>query len=327
MRLPAFLLAAVFYLSAPIVEAAGFRTITIPADAAGPSIQGAVWSPCGAPAGEVKFLNITLPATANCPIVGDKLPLVVISHGYSGNFLSQRDTAAALADAGFVVVAINHPIDSGAGDMSRADTLAALVERPADIKRTIDFMLGAWGDHTRIDPGKVGFFGFSRGGYTGLVVAGGDPDIRKAVAFCPSSKPRCDELRRNDLPAQAPVHDARVKAAIVTDPGFAPLFDAEGLKGVRIPLQLWASELSNEDMTGGEVRSEWVAVIERALPVKPDYRVVRGAGHFAFALPCSSERAKAFPRGCTDRPGFDRAAFHNELNAAVLAFFREHLGN
>jgi predicted dienelactone hydrolase len=326
VRLPALMLAAAFCLAAPIVEAAGFRMVRIPADAAGPSIQAAVWSPCGEPAGEAKLGSITLPATANCPIVGDKLPLVVISHGYGGNFLGHRDTAATLADAGFVVVAINHPIDSGRGDMSRADTLAVLVERPADIKRTIDFMLGAWGDHTRIDPGKVGFFGFSRGGYTGLVVAGGNPDIRKAVAFCPSPKPRCDELRRNALPEQAPVHDPRVKAVVIADPGFVPLFDAEGLRGVTIPLQLWASELSNEDMTGGELKSEWVAAIGRALPVKPDYRVVRGAGHFAFVSPCPAE-AKAFRRGCMDRPGFDREAFHNAFNAAVVEFFGEHLGN
>jgi predicted dienelactone hydrolase len=118
---------AAFCLSAPMVEAAGFRTVSIPADAAGLSIQGAVWSPCAEPAGEVKFGSATLPATADCPVAGDKLPLVVISHGYSGNVLGHRDTAAALADAGFVVVAINHPIDSGRSDMSRADTLAVLV--------------------------------------------------------------------------------------------------------------------------------------------------------------------------------------------------------
>jgi predicted dienelactone hydrolase len=211
--------------------------------------------------------------------------------------------------------------------MARADTLAVLVDRPADIKRTIDFMLGAWSDRARINPGEVGFYGFSRGGYTGLVVAGGDPDIRKAVALCPSFKPRCDELRRNALPAQMPVHDPRVKAAVLADPGFAFLFDADSLKRVTIPIQLWASELSNEDMTGGELRSEWVAAIGRDLPVKPDERVVRGAGHFAFVSPCGVALGKALPKGCADPPGFDRAAFHDAFNAAVIAFFRQHLSN
>jgi len=30
-------------------------------------------------------------------------------------------------------------------------------------------------------------------------------------------------------------------------------------------------------------------------------------------------------RACTDREGFDRKAFHDELNAATVAFLRTHL--
>jgi predicted dienelactone hydrolase len=29
---------------------------------------------------------------------------------------------------------------------------------------------------------------------------------------------------------------------------------------------------------------------------------------------------------CTSRPGFDRAAFHRDFNAAVTAFFAKELG-
>ena len=41
-----------------------------------------------------------------------KLPLVVFSHGTAGWFGGHHDTAAALADAGFVVAAINHSGDN-----------------------------------------------------------------------------------------------------------------------------------------------------------------------------------------------------------------------
>jgi predicted dienelactone hydrolase len=120
----------------------------------------------------MKIEGLTVPAAPNCPIAGEKLPLIVISHGYGGWYLGHHDTSEALADAGFIVVAINHP-QANHADMSRANGLGVLIERPLDIKRTIDFMLTASPDAAKIDPQRVGFYGFSQGGYTGLVVAGG----------------------------------------------------------------------------------------------------------------------------------------------------------
>ncbi len=327
MRVFKFTLVAAFCLMATFTQAAGFRFIRVPADAAGAMLQAAVWYPCLDQVGEVKLPAITLSATQNCAVSGAKLPLIVISHGFGSYFAVHHDIAEALADGGFAVVALSHPVDTGDGDMNRADTLAVLTERPADIKRLIDYMLSAWSDRAKLAPDNVGFFGFSRGGYTGLVVAGGNPDIRKAVAFCPegSPKPSCGQLRRNEIPTQAFVHDQRVKALVIADPGLGPLFDRDGLKDVKIPIQLWASELSGEARTGGEVTLDYVSTIDRDLPVKPDYHLVPGAGHFTFLPPCDPDSTKNFPNLCTDRPGFDRAAFHKEFNAAVLAFFRKHL--
>ncbi|WP_076862241.1 alpha/beta hydrolase family protein [Bradyrhizobium mercantei] len=325
MRLFKTAVAVTLCLSAASVQAAGLRLVKVQSDGAEP-LQIAVWSPCAAPAGEVKLPTTTLPGTADCPVAGDKLPLILISHGFGGSFTGHHDTAETLADAGFVVVAVNHPVDTGAGDMSRADTLAALVERSADIKRAIDYMLGAWPDRSKLDPGRIGFFGFSRGGYTGLVVAGANPDIRKATAFCdvPYRKPSCEELQRNEIPSQAVVHDLRVKAMAIADPAFGPLFDRDALKDVTIPTQLWASELSGEDGIT-EINPGYVMAINQELPVKTDYHVVRNAGHFVFLVPCSATLAAKRPKICTDRPGFDRVAFHKELNADILAFFRKQL--
>ena len=322
-----FALATAFCLIATLAYGAGLRLIKVPAEAGLPAIQTAIWSPCQEPAGEVKLRILVLPATENCAISGDKLPLIVISHGYGGGFTGHHDTAEALANGGFVVVALSHPVDTGEGDMSRADTLAAFTERPADIKRVIDYMLQAWPDHAKLDAERIGFFGFSRGGYTGLVAAGGDPDLRKMTALCPedSPNPNCTQLRRNEIPALAFTHDPRIKALVIADPAFGPLFDPDGLKDVKVPIQLWASALSGEDKTGGEVTLDYVSMIMRDLPIKPDYHLVTNAGHYAFLPPCTPELAKKRPNICTDRPGFDRAAFHAEFDAAALAFFHEHL--
>jgi predicted dienelactone hydrolase len=321
-----FTLLSAFCLMATLVQAAGFRFITVPAEASFPMLRAAVWSPCLGPVGEVKLRLIRLPATQDCAVSGEKLPLIVISHGYGGSFASHHDTAEALADSGFVVVALNHPLDSGGDDMSRADTLTAWTERSADIRRLIDYMLTVWSDHQKLDPENIGFFGFSRGGYTGLVVAGGNPDLRKAITFCPegSPKPICAQLRRNEIPTQNFVHDERVKALAIADPAFGPLFDSSGLKNVKIPIQLWESELSGEDETGGEVTPDYVSAIDRNLPIKADYHLVPGAGHFAFLAPCAPDLAEKLPNICSDRPGFDRVAFHREFNAVVLGFFRKN---
>ena len=327
MHIPRFALASAFCLVATLAHAAGFRFIKVPAGDGFPALQAAVWSPCQEQAGEVKLRAITLPGTQNCAVSGEKLPLIVISHGFGGDFAGHHDTAEVLADGGFVVAALDHPVDAGGGDMSRADTLAALTERPADVTRLIDHMLTAWSDHAKLDRDHVGFFGFSRGGYTGLVVAGANPDLRKAIALCPenSPKPSCAELRRNEIPAQAFAHDPRVKALVIADPAFGPLFGRDALKDATIPIQLWASALSGEDKTGGEVTLDYVSVIEHDLPVTSDYHLVPNAGHFAFLPPCTPGLAKKRPDVCTDRPGFDRAAFHAQFNAAALAFFRKHL--
>lgn len=121
----------------------------------------------------------------DCPISGDKLPLVVISHGPGGNSTSSHHLAETLADAGFAAAAINHP-GNISSDMSRNGDLSSLTERPEDIKQLVDFMIGESAVSHEIDAKRVGFFGFSRG-YTGLILLGAVPDWTLCRAFCERS--------------------------------------------------------------------------------------------------------------------------------------------
>lgn len=101
--------AACLCLATPFAQAAGLTFIQIPSAVAGPAIDAALWSPCAKSPEETKIGTLTVPAVLKCPIIGEKLPLIVISHGYGGWYFGHHDTAEALADAGFLVVAINHP--------------------------------------------------------------------------------------------------------------------------------------------------------------------------------------------------------------------------
>jgi len=317
-------LAATLFLAAPSGYAAGLKFIRISGDADNPAIDAAMWSPCAAPPTEVSIRALAVPATPDCPIAGEELPLIIISHGYGGWYLGHHDTAEALADAGFIVVAINHPHANHA-DMSRANGLGVLIERPADIKRTVDFMLDASPDAGRINPQQIGFYGFSQGGYTGLVVAGANPDFSKLPPRCADPKaagcPPADHapLPRQQPPSQSLTHDPRIRAVAVADPLSIVFPTTDSVKDVKVPLQLWGSELGG----GGGASPENVATLARLLPEKPDFRIVPNAVHLSFLTPCPELRPSS--DACIDAPGFDRVAFHKQFNTAVVAFFRKHL--
>ena len=308
--------AALSALTAPSF-AAGFRFIDVPADAERPAITGGLWYPCAEPPGTLQLDPFVLPVTKDCPLSG-KHPLVVVSHGRGGGFLGHHGTAEAFADAGFIVAAINHPGDTFS-DKSRINELSVYVSRPADIKRLVDYMLGSSPAAPFIDPARIGFFGFSRGGYTGLAVIGANADWANATAWCgDSQRGFCPQVRNREFPAGPIPHDPRIKAAVVADP-LAIFFTAEALASIGTPVQLWASELGGD---GVSLRD--VAPLDMNLPARHEFHVVRNAGHFAFVL-CPPDLAQANPEVCTDRSGFDRVAFHEEFNAAAVKFLQDNL--
>ncbi|HEU0081526.1 MAG TPA: alpha/beta fold hydrolase [Bradyrhizobium sp.] len=289
------------------------------------TLAGAIWYPCAAKPQRVPLGSLAVPFTdsldgvKDCPVAGGKLPLVVFSHGRGGWFGLHRDTAEALADAGFVVAAINHPGDNG-NDGSQSEALSNWASRPADIVQLIDFLLKDWKDRDAIDPSRIGLFGFSKGGYTGLVLAGAGLDFRRTAAYCKDNSRFCEQVQSGDVPNNLP-RDTRIKAAVIADPAPTVAFTKSTLSPVEIPLQVWRSELGARDRG---VDPEGVARVLNALPGQPEVHVVP-AGHFAFLPPCSPELAANLPRFCTDPAGFDRAAFHRHFDTGVVRFFREHL--
>jgi predicted dienelactone hydrolase len=287
-----------------------------------PSLAGAIWYPCAAepqrvPLGSLKVQFIdSIQGVKDCPVTGTKLPLVIVSHGRGGWFGGHDDVEEALADAGFVVAAINHPGDNG-NDSSKRDTLSLWEQRPEDMVRLLDFMLNDWKDKASVDRTRIGFFGFSFGGYTGLVLAGAKPDFGRLARYCTDKTGVCAQLHNGEA-APNPPHDARIRAAVIADSP-SEVFTHENLATIEIPLQFWRSALG-----GGGVGPSGTERVADSLPGKPDLRVVP-AGHYGFLPPCSPQLAANLPRFCTDPPGFDRAAFHRDFDASVVRFFREHL--
>jgi predicted dienelactone hydrolase len=290
------------------------------ADPEGKPLEIGIWYPSSAPVTAIAMGPTTMKVAVSGPVRGESLPLVVISHGNGGFHLSHFDTAISLADAGFIVVAVTHTGDNYA-DQSRS---TYVMDRPRQISRVLDHMLSAWDGHALIDPARIGMFGFSSGGFTALASIGGVPDFTRIGPMCAQHPGdyACQLIGRTSGNATAAsiaqtndVADSRIKAAVVVAPALGFTFGPEGLKNIKVPVQLWRAE---NDVIVPHPR--YAEAVRLALPQAPDYHVVPNAGHFDFLAPCSSALAAVAPSICASAAGFDRASFHVGFNDAVVAF-------
>lgn len=310
-------------LTAPALAAtAGFTVVQAPDPQGGAPITVGIWYPAEAPAKPMQLGIGGHTVAAGAPLVGDHLPLVVMSHGNGGFFGGHADTAQALAEAGFVVAALTHTGDNYA-DQSRATDMA---NRPRQLSVLIDYMLKASPMHAAIDPGRVGAFGFSSGGFTVLVAAGGQPDMRTLVPHCRAHPDfyDCKLTARHAPPADIATatwtHDTRIKAVVSAAPAIGYSFSKAGLSGTTVPLQLWRAgndEILPDPFYASNVRAN--------LPRAPEYHVVENAGHFDFLTPCNDTGRATAAAICGSAPDFDRAAFHKDFDAKVVGFFKANL--
>lgn len=315
-------LVAVATLCVSMARAAGFQKVTAPAGGNQPAMEVHVWTPCRQAVQKPMSVGVfRLQAIPGCPLVGSgKLPLVVMSHGRGGTALGHHDTAEALADAGFIVASFNHPGDN-AFDMRQSDNMAALYQRPAQVKQVLDFMLSRSPLANRIDASRIGFWGFSRGGYTGLVLAGATPDFANSQLPCPDKHMKiCRQIAANSKPAPALVRDARIQAVVAVDPlSFFPT--PESVQAVRVPVQIWASQHGGDGVTPQSVR-----LLAQNLHNKPELVATQRTNHYAFIHPCTPALAALEKAICTqDEPGFDRAAAHKQWNVQMANFFKKAL--
>ncbi|HEV7660145.1 MAG TPA: dienelactone hydrolase [Allosphingosinicella sp.] len=262
-----------------------------------------------------------IPVAIWAPANGTALPLIIISHGTGAGSISHIDTAQALAEAGFVVVAPMHPGDNFQ-DGSMVGRPGWFADRSRHVSQVIDFMFATWDGRARLVRDRVGIFGFSAGATTALISIGGVPDLRGVPAHCARAPEFVCSLMappgtRMGFGLPPLVHDYRIAAAVLAAPGLGFAFAPGGLANVRIPVQLWTGDA---DRT---VPSETNANVVRQLLRGPvDFHRVPGAVHLSFLAPCGPESP---PQICRDGEGFDRAAFHRELNRSMIEFFRRHL--
>jgi len=324
-----FKIAAMIFLVfvARSAHATGFQYLTI-SDDTGRPIELGIWYPSDASAVPTTLGHITQTVAVDGGIKNDHLPLVIFSHGSEGCFCDRADSAVALANAGFVAVSLTHPGDNYK-EVDR-DALQILLNRPRQISRVLDYVTQSWPGRVHLDIAKIGFYGFSAGGFTGLVLLGGVPDWKLFPLHCADDPTEgvCTEgiARLLSKPAAAAVpasawrHDPRIKAAVLASPGFAFSFDTTSLRSITVPIELWGG---SEDHVVPFASN--AGYIQHYLPHVTAAHEVTNAQHYDFLQPCIDALRARLPDLCSDLPGFDRVAFQNTLNQSLVMFFKAEL--
>lgn len=275
----------------------------------------AVWYPTTAPEQPVRRGPFTLSVAENAPVAEGRHPLVVLSHGSGGGMLAHMDTAMALARRGYVVVALHHRGNTF-DDNADAETERMWRGRPVQFSAGLDAVLADPALAPALDPARIGAVGFSTGGYTVLVAAGGVADMGRVVSHCQAHPPgeRFCDLYLEPVKGTVTGADPRLRAAVVMAPVGA-IFPDDGLAKVGIPIRLYHAERD------GMVGAGQVERVKALLPRAPEYVVVEGAGHEAFLMPYPDRLKTEVGSPAQDPPGFDRAAFHERLNGEIADFF------
>ena len=319
--------------------AVGFTETTIAASDGNRALVGAIWYPTSdtnpaIPVGEnpVFFGQMVQP---DAKIQDGRHPLVVMSHGFGGNWRNQGWLATALAQAGYVVAAINHP-----GTTSRdvtAEVGSALWLRPRDISHVITSLSDNPTWKLVIDPTNITVIGHSLGGWTVLELAGARMDMDRMDMECQAHPEfaACDGLATLEVgrtiedreKLAANLKDQRIRGAISLDLGLARGFTPESLAAIDIPVLVIAAGAPNpkipKDLESGYLIEHLPTDLTR-------YHALPGAAHFSFLPECKPNAAMLLEQ---DVPGdgiicldgddaTDRSDLHQQTITLILNFLR-----
>jgi predicted dienelactone hydrolase len=228
-------------------------------------------------------------------------PLVVFSHGYALSPIVYSALVEHYASEGYIVLAPEH---NETFDQSLTGFWKALIDRPVDIHRSIDYaeLLNKPGAPLAglIDMDNIAVVGHSYGGYTALAAAGARFDFSAYKSRCaaltgddplnffcgPVISKESDMATRAGLPTVPSglwpsFGDPRVKA-VISMAGDAYPFDQRGLAELKVPVMAMGGTIDEGTpyTWGAKLTYDHAGSKEKTLITFP------GAGHMIFLDPC-----------------------------------------
>lgn len=273
-------------------------------------------------------------AAADADIAAGRWPVLLLSHGNGGSARMMGWFGTAMARAGYVVIAVDHPGNNGIDPMtvaasilmwSRVDDLAAALGAVQ-----ADRVLAA-----HIDVARLGIAGYSAGGFTALVAAGARPDVQRLLAFCrahPEDGVCVPQAENPDLtlahrvnaaatPALAPWVAAAgadraipgARAVFLIAPAMVAAFAPDQLARLQQPVSIVvgaADTVASPATNGGVVAAALTTAQLRTLPA---------VGHYDFLSHCTRLGRERLGALCT--VAADKQATHQAAITQATALF------
>ncbi len=315
----------------------GFMRLTI-ADPMGGNMLVSVWYPTLEPGSRITVGPFSFNAARDAEPLVRQQGLVVISHGTEGSDLGHRNIAIALARRGLIAAAPLHPRDNF-NDNSGVGHRVVMEGRPRQLSAVIDALVEHKDWRGRVDPSRIGAFGFSLGGYTVLSALGALPDMMRIAEHCegPTTDPFCDAVGLRGASLRQHVQhefsspmtglaDNRLCAALIADPVAVP-FSNEALAGIATRhIQVWRPEHQNVLLAEAHASRVVEQLNKRSFAEVTVDNLVEGAQHYSFLAPFPQELELVLPLFLTQDPeGFDRASFQERFADEVASFLTQSL--
>jgi predicted dienelactone hydrolase len=292
------------------------------------------------PPGAPLFLEGKAAQGAEFAAGGGKRPLVLLSHGTGGSAAQMAWLGIALAHAGMIAVAVNHPGNNALAPYT-PEGFVLWWERATDLSDVLDGMLADTEFGPRIDRRMIGAAGFSLGGYTVLELAGAQTDVSAIFDVCRATPnaPVCSPPEMKGMPkgealmaavrktsgeslarSSDSFRDDRIRSVFAIAPALGAVLTVDGLREVRVPVAIVVGA-ADPIAPGAENAEKIRAGIRGAkLAVLPG-----GIAHYTFLDTCTATGKAQLPEYCVDNAGVDRAAVHAQVSGMAVEFFDQTL--
>jgi predicted dienelactone hydrolase len=294
-------------------------------------IHVSLWYPTDQKESPVNYGISTGSAATGANPAGDRLPIVLLSHGAMGAASNYSWIAETLARKRYVVLGVSHFGESpvfGAQSVNPA-SVSRFHDRTHDVNVALEWLLTKSRLASFVDVSRLGAIGHSSGGATALMLAGATFSFSRMSEYCASGAAKVDkgcwygapsaETAERQLPEAA---SRRIRAVVALDPAVGPGFGEDSLRNLKSALLVVGS--AENDFLPYDAHAGRIANAKRDAEVR---RLDRGEGHFVYIDACSAKFDVMGVPLCSDRAGVDREAVHARLGVAVEEFFSRHLGN